>query len=181
MANIASLRYLLTALLMATVSCGPKPPPAPSQAGEPVSTEGNQVTLSARLSAAEYRPGEDIHMTAVVRNNGDHPVTLEEGRFMAVFIVAGEARTFLETVRASYASGFKTITVKPGEVYEEPFIIHPKDWGRQQKLIPGQYRVRVCYSRSAGSWHPTVNREANTITDGAVGTLGSDEIVVSVK
>jgi biotin synthase-related radical SAM superfamily protein len=117
----------------------------------------------------------------MVKNSGSTPVTLDEGCFRAIFIVDGEAKTFLQSVRASYKSGVKEVTINPDTVYEEQVIIHPKDWGQQRKLPPGQYRVRVSYARRDSSWRPGVNREANHIKDGVVVRLDSKEIDVRIK
>ncbi len=178
---IMRLRYLQVVLLLVVVGCDGPTSDTKKSGGRPVTDQVSQVTLSGRLSATEYAPGEDIEMTAIVKNNGSTPVTVEEGGFTAVFIVEGEAKTFLQSVRASYASGVKTVTVNPGQVYEEPFNIHPKDWGKQRKLATGQYRVRVCYHSRGSSWRPEVNRGADRIDEGVVRTLDSEEVIVRIK
>lgn len=178
---IIRLRYLQVALLVAVVGCASRTPETPKPAGRPVTYQGGQVTLSGRLSATEYASGEDIKMTAIVKNSGSTPVFLEEGGFMAVFIVGGEAKTFLQSARASYASGVKTVTVNPDEVYEEMFTIHPKDWGEQRKLAPGQYRVRISYQRRDSYRRPEVDRGANRLDQGIVRSLDSEEIFVRIK
>jgi hypothetical protein len=178
---ILRLRYLQVLLLLVVAGCDGSTSDTKKSEGRPVTDEVSQVRLSGRLSATEYAPGEDIEMTAIVKNNGRAPVTVEEGGFTAVFIVEGEAKTFLQSVRASYASGVKTVTVNPGQVYEEPFIIPPKDWGKQRKLATGKYRVRVCYHSRDSSWRPEVHQGADCIDEGVVRALDSEEVFVHIK
>ena len=175
------LGYLQVALVFVVVGCQGPTSDAQKSARKPVTHQMNQVILCGRLSATEYAPGEDIGMTAIVKNNGSIPVTLAESGFMAVFIVEGEPKTFLQSGRFSYASGVKEVTVNPGEVYEEPFVIHPKDWGEHRKLAPGHYPVRLSYHGRGSSWRPQVHRAATRIDEGVVRTLDSEEIVVIIK
>ena len=141
----------------------------------------SKVTLSGKLSANEYAPGDDIQVTAVVTNGGDAPITLDEGGFMAVFIVDGEAKTFLQGVRASYASGTSKVTVNPGETYEEPFVVMPKEWGQQRALPPGQHHMRISYCGGDRTWRPSVDRRSTRIEDGVLVRLDSEEIAVGIK
>lgn len=175
--------YLLIVLLLATVGCANQTPKTQKSADRPDTNQGGHVTLSGRLSNTEYESGESIEITAIVNNSGSIPVTLTEGCFKAVFIVGGEAKTFLQAVRSSYASGTKTLTISPGEVYEEPFTVSPKDWADQRKLVPGQYRMRISYFNSSegGIWPPAVNRVANRIDLGIVKNLDSEDITVRIK
>lgn len=172
-------------LLLIAVGCavqeaqpsGPRSPAVARGATEPAS----KITLTGKLSAPACAPGEDIHVTAVVTNGGDAPVTLQEGHFVAIFIVDGEPKTFLQGVRASYASGPRQVTVKPGETYDEQFVVMPKDWGQQRSLPHGKHRMRISYRGTDGTWHPAVERQATRIEDGALARLDSDEIAIEIR
>jgi hypothetical protein len=158
-----------------------------SDTGNAKTTEGAstlaQVTLATELPQRRYAWGEDIIIVATVRNGGNVPVSLDEGRFVAVFCVNGETRTFLQSVRASCKTGVKTVTVSPGEEYQEPFTVHLKAAGQQPNLQRGTYRVRVCYRcrKDGEPWRPSVIRRMTQIDRGVVKTLESEEVDLRIR
>ena len=91
------------------------------------SLKSSEITLSGSFLSSIYESGEDMAITATVKNNGNIPIMIEEGRLMAVFIVEGEATTFLQSAKASKSSGVTQIIVEPGKAYKEIFNVHPKD------------------------------------------------------
>jgi len=152
-------------------------------AAEVADAAGNaaDVRLTGRLSADRYAPGEDIEVTAVVTNGGSAPLTLDEGCFRAVFVVGGELKTFLQIVRASFASGVGEVIVDPGGVHEETFVIQMKNRRGQVGLPAGQYPMRICYHGHDRSWRPSADREAARIVDGVLVRLDAEEIVVRIE
>ena len=101
---------------------------------------------------------------------------MKEGHFWASFLVEGEPKNYLQSVRRSYKRGVKAITLAPGDSYEETFKVHAKDWGNQQKMKPGVYALRVHYEDNRNS----VVTTENGVEAGVIKTLVSDQLMVRI-
>lgn len=141
-------------------------------------TRISQIEMVAKLSKAEYRPGEPIEVILKFMNRGTESVYFKRGSIpIAIFKIDGEDKTFPQSTRHGYervgVEESQVFPLKSGEIWSTAFQVLPT----KEELPRGQYPMEIHYTVTDSFALP----ESERVREYSAGTLVSNILTIKIR